>query len=267
MVFHMGKVASTAICLSLGRVLYPHRHCQYLGRESCDFFAALNRMRPTLEFAQTIAQYNLMAACIQDPIQRRGMKVLSLSREPVSNLLSHFFHAFDFCFRPHIAEQYGNAETDAVVDYLQRQCAAFAGRHDMGLTDAVRSGLSYEDMLFHFMARNPLHWFDEEMKPAFGIDVYDTPIRDGILSDQNVLVIRYEDIPAKGEDLIRRYASCPEFQLQTANTGDERTSAELYRDVRSRLSLPEPYLNLAYTSKYARHFYSAAEIGSFRSRW
>ena len=57
------------------------------------------------------------------------------------------------------------------------------------------------------------------------------------------------------------------FALVESNTADDKSYADLYAAFRRELTLPEPYLDRVYGSRFARHFYTPDELAAFRRKW
>ncbi|MCG6535560.1 MAG: hypothetical protein L7F78_12915 [Syntrophales bacterium LBB04] len=56
------------------------------------------------------------------------------------------------------------------------------------------------------------------------------------------------------------------FQLKNGNTSDEKPYRELYNQFKS-FPLPVEFVEAAYSTRLARHFYTELEIQGFRRRW
>jgi hypothetical protein len=129
--------------------------------------------------------------------------------------------------------------------------------------------------LFFYIMRNPVRFFDEEIKEFVGVDVYDEPFpkEDKFRSEQrfhyfdNVLVFRFEEMSIIAEKLIADYLQIQRFEMLKSNVGEEKEGGALYREVKNTIRFPAEFLDYVYSSKYANHFYSSSEIARFRSKW
>jgi hypothetical protein len=57
------------------------------------------------------------------------------------------------------------------------------------------------------------------------------------------------------------------FSLESANVAEDKVLAQLYREFKQAIVIPDAYFEKMYSSRLARHFYSAEEIDEFRDRW
>jgi hypothetical protein len=119
-------------------------------------------------------------------------------------------------------------------------------------------------------------WFDSELKTTFDIDVYDHPFRHekGYTIIRNaradVLVLRVEDLSRCFEASVREFlglGQSVEIPMLRMNTASERRVLNAYRYASEKLRLGRTTCEQVYSSRYARHFYSDAEIGGFVARW
>ena len=135
-----------------------------------------------------------------------------------------------------------------------------------------------EEMTEAFLDRfhehdGPLTWYADEFRTAVGVDVFAAPPpragRPSILETggARVLVMRLEDLDATGGAAIGEFLGLGPLALVTSNRSDGKFYGPAYRHYVDSLALPTEYLDRMYASRFARHFYSAAEIERFRSRW
>jgi len=133
---------------------------------------------------------------------------------------------------------------------------------------AARAGLLAEGWL-----DRPARWFDREVAPILGFDVYSvgSDSGSGVLTaaDANVrlLVVRLEDAPTLPAVLGQFLDLAVPVPLPARNTASDRTYADAYRAFTENPGIPLTALDAAYDSRYARRFYSDAEIAAFRDRW
>jgi hypothetical protein len=171
------------------------------------------------------------------------VRAITLVREPVANNISMFFQIID---------QYlgmDRERSDCAIDEL--------------IDVFIRS----------YMHSRPLTWLDAEIKPHFGIDVYQTafPIDRGytVLSRGRIrlLVLRCELDDQAKEKAIADFLGLEHFEIVRSNVASDKHYASQYAEFKQRIRLPPALLDQMYESKYARHFYSAAEREQFRARW
>ncbi|HTL15853.1 MAG TPA: putative capsular polysaccharide synthesis family protein [Patescibacteria group bacterium] len=116
------------------------------------------------------------------------------------------------------------------------------------------------------------NWFDFELKPLTGIDVYNTPFRfeNGCAIYENsrarVLLYRFEDIQnLKG--MIAGFLGCCPQSIVAKNLSQAKCYSARYEHARQHLRLPHEFVLRRYMSKLACHFYSPHELAEFVRRW
>lgn len=251
LVYQMGRVGSTSIIYSL-RNLYsslsidsPIYHLHYLNnfeeieqRAKKDLIDTANFMR----FLELSKNYRQLIA--NDNGQHYF--IISLVRDIIARNVSTFFYAL----------------SGFIPDWEVR---------------LKNNALSIDDLHEIYLSKNSYtitaeKWFDEQVSPVFGIDVYETPFPTNtgykIFSSEKVdlLVMRMENLSNCAVPAIYEFLGLNGFDLQRINTGDERPAGELYRLFKSK-PLPLEYVTYMYSSKLARHFYSEAELEMFTQKW
>lgn len=119
----------------------------------------------------------------------------------------------------------------------------------------------------------PDTWFDMETRPLYGVDVYAQPFdreRGYAIyrSDfADVLLLKLEKLNECAADALREFMGLNDFKLVESNTAEDKSYADLYKAFRRELALPEAYLDRMYGSRFARHFYTDAELAALRHKW
>ena len=127
------------------------------------------------------------------------------------------------------------------------------------------------------------HWFDEEMKGVFGIDVFATPFprergwqlyRAGRV---RLLLLRLENLAGAFDPAVRewladspwhgRLEAAERLELRSANEADTKNYALIYREFRQQLALDPALIAQEYATRTATHFYSPEELRGFASKW
>ena len=67
--------------------------------------------------------------------------------------------------------------------------------------------------------------------------------------------------------VIADFMGLEQVELKRQNVGGEQDYAETYQRFKRSLTLPKAHLDELLTSKYARHFYTDAEIARVYERW
>lgn len=118
-----------------------------------------------------------------------------------------------------------------------------------------------------------VNWFERELEPSLGIDVYEHPfdVARGFSIIETpavrMLVLRQESL-AVAPHALGLFLGLPKpVEIPRENVASDKTYSELYEAALQSLRLPPPALDLAYDSRFARHFYSGDEIEAMRRRW
>ena len=174
-------------------------------------------------------------------------KVISLVRDPVARNVGTFFHNLD----------------EFIPDWRTRHAE---GR------------LSLEDLQNKFLEIKSIHsspdwWFDAQLNPVFGIDVFASPFpaASGYKIYWNkphtpLLVIRLEDLDRCAGEAMSEFLNLDNFEVIRANVGEEKEYANLYKAFKE-LPLPAEYVEKMLSTRYARHFYTDEELQRFSNRW
>lgn len=247
-VYQPGKVGSQSVYQSLSGLRLPHpvHHAHFLTG-----FDDLERMMRTA-LADPVRSLGKLALDreVQRALQERPnapWNVVTLVRDPVARNISTFFQTLD-AFYPEVQVQYS------------------AGTHSMEVLHRRFLDIGFNKV-------SPDQWFEEQLRPVTGIDVFAVPFpwRQGYVVIRQgrvrLLLIRLESLEACAAQAFWEAFGIPRFRVPRYNTAEERWHRDLYRRFIDTLVLPEPFLRLMYDSRTARHFYSPQEIASFQSRW
>ena len=175
--------------------------------------------------------------------RRRPAKVITLVRDPIANNISMFFQVF---------RQYADG---------QREMASYSPNELVQL------------FLDRYMHSRPLIWFDTELRPMLGIDVYEHPfpteqgytvLKQGHLE---LLVLRCDESDTVKERAIGEFIGIRDFHMVRSNVTARKASAATYAKFQQEIRLPDAYIDRMVGSKYATHFYREGELAEFRRRW
>lgn len=172
-----------------------------------------------------------------------SVKVISPVREPISRNVSSFFQNFKR-ITGRSPESCGWTIEQLIAALLQGESGAFTAR-----------------------------WFDDQMKPAFGIDVFSEsfPVEAGWKvyrrAKVQLLVYRTDLKRTKQLEIVSNFLSCPILEWTLANVSSRKPYRETYRVFRDQVRLPDSYLEEQLSSKFAMHFWSAQERLQIRERW
>jgi hypothetical protein len=257
-VYQMGKVGSSSVAHGLQAALGPaepvfhvHTLCPRRIRfNEVEYFGTAGPrtwFRPAPRRISHLLEAHFLRAEYRRNFPGKRWQVVTLVRDPVARNVSAFF-------------QIG----DLLLPEFSKKLAAGEWR-SAALTRSFLNDFSTHDV--------PLTWMDAELGSVLGVDVYDRPfaadkgyriIRGSVV---DLLILKIERLSEVGEEAIGTFLGRDDVRLLPVNLASDKEYANAYRDFRSRLVLPEDYLNAMYESRFARHFYSQAEIDGFRRRW
>jgi hypothetical protein len=180
----------------------------------------------------------------------RDLKLTTIVREPIAINISSFFYNFG----PRNPEVDINDVSDAQI------------------VDRLVAGESFSSRSYH------LDWFDIEVAPMTGIDVYK---HKAVPADQqgtiykadlgqrhtDLLAIRLEDIALHGAAAVSRFYAKNITHIPRENAGDEQAYADRYAAFKQSLQLPVDWVNWQLNSRYARFFYTTEERADIAKKW
>jgi hypothetical protein len=131
----------------------------------------------------------------------------------------------------------------------------------------------YQDILLRPRAMNlAQQWFDWELKPFTGIDVYSAPFprETGYAIYENrfarALVYRYEAL-GKLPAMLHEFLGCEVPAVLNRNIGSSKAYSQSYQETKEHLRLPSGFVASQCNSKMMQHFYSAEERRAFQELW
>lgn len=252
-VYQMGRVGSTSVKYSLEEYYKSHFleipvfHGHFLNEFETLEKRAKKDLESTTNFMKDLVNVELAFSKVLYKIKKNDkVKIISLVRDPIARNVSTFFYALDE-FIPNWEER--RNKENLSVDVLQQ---IFLNKQNYALT--------------------AFHWFEEQMEPVFGIDVYASPfpMEKGykVYSSPkaDLLLLRLESLDDCAQEAFDEFLGIPDFKLSKVNTGESRKAGELYRLFKEK-PLPREYVEWSYSFKLALHFYTKEEIELFIKRW
>lgn len=115
-------------------------------------------------------------------------------------------------------------------------------------------------------------WFDLELKPILGIDVYQRPFPQqqgyGIYESPygRALVYRFEALNRLPE-MLTEFLGVPVRTALNRNLGSAKDYAAAYERAKQTLKLPREFVQAQCHCRMMRHFYSQAERQRFQEHW
>jgi hypothetical protein len=116
------------------------------------------------------------------------------------------------------------------------------------------------------------NWFDLEIKPILGIDVFAQPFphAKGYAIYENrfarLLVYRYEGLHLLPV-MLREFLQCNVPAVINRNIGNAKSYGPAYEEMKKQLRMPVDFVAAQCNSKMMRHFYSDTERRRILERW
>lgn len=247
-IYQMGKVGSSSIkeslkALGMGVAIY---HVHHLDRDPLKRSEGTNVTKNKPVPPEPVWATRYIGKLIREYGGNHKWKIVTLVRDPVARNISAFFQTIHLSF----------SEFDQQV-----------------IEGTLNVDRLIETFLNSYNHDYPITWFDQEMKPVFGIDVYNSEFPKTIGykiykgDHAEVLLIRAEDMDKCSPAAFREFLNIEKFGMITVNVGSQKQYSQIYRQFIDRINLPESYFDRMYSSKYAKHFYSHTEIEHFRRTW
>lgn len=272
----MGKVASQTLEATLAGALPDHTVCRlhWMAEETLRGLEAWCADPALPEgFRESVKNQIEEGRAVRKSVvkKRRGSsrprkKIVSLTREPMEHIVSGYFQNIRTIIEgAEDPEVFRRIRTDVLIRHFQDYIANRYGNRS-GVTSSRDSLL---DHIFHAAT----DWFDVELKAVFGIDVYRTPFdtdkgyqRYGD-DAADVIVIRYENLGPCLRPAMKEFLGIDVQIRKNLNIGQEKEYDGLYEDFTGRIKIDGDFLRSLYSEKYARHFYTGAEIEAAIRRW
>lgn len=241
-VFQMAKVGSSAIAAALEDAGRPVFHVH---RMNAPHLQALRETRAGLGWrVPPVPRHDRLGIRLNERVIATGRraKIITLVRDPIARNYSSYFEHLD-----HI---WNTPQAHTVIQL-----------------DALASGF-----LTRFPHDEPLTWFDDEMRPVTGIDVYDHAFPASgeltIRTDRlDLLVLKSELEDAAKANSVARFLGLDALVLRTVNATVQKPKGAVYRRFLERVSPGEAYVDRMLDSRYTRHFYTPAERERLRAAY
>lgn len=246
-VYQMGKVGSSSVYETLRNLDLdvPVHHAHVLNRFDV-YEAGIRETRADPDNdLDVIARGRALRRSVESG-RWRSWSLVSLVRAPIPRAVSDFFENV-FAYVPDFFERFKRGEITPAE-----------------LSETFRT--RYHDF-------SPFHWFDDQVRDVFGIDVYATPFPHarGYAIYQNerarLLLLRLEDLNRCAQRALGDFFGLGELPLAIKNSGETKRYGALYRQFIDELRLTDTYVEKMHASVYARHFYTSEELSASIARW
>lgn len=292
-----GVMITAPASASQGPWSSPRRAARELARRTARHSYALTKWRllrrmerrpgvPVVVFCMSKTASSAVVRAVREAVSQPVFKIHLLVPEHLERVEAHYrrtdpgarprhvFHA------AHLVRHLPTPEDPWLVITIVREPVMRAasdffqsGRRLGRLADEIATTARFERFAATQGVPRTLDWFDRELAPSLGIDVYDhafdPSIGYGLIESPSVrmLLLRQESLDVAPAAIGQFLGLSHDVALDRENVGAGKEYSDLYASVLRRARLPESTLDLAYDSRFARHFYSDAEREEFRRRW
>ncbi|WP_137132740.1 glycosyltransferase [Rhizobium sp. FY34] len=204
---------------------------------------------------KSVSNYELSKR--MDLADRRGEVVTFVSgvRDPIARSLSVAMQLYHELFEE--PSDWDNSP-ELIAKRISQQIV------DLWQTETV--GYDPKRLLAEATVRFHLTWFQQELATPFGFDVFGTEFDKDrgytIYTNGNkrLLLFRYESGPAAVERGLSELFQNHNFHLSHANSGDEKHTGSIYRELRKCFKMPRATLETIYANPSVTQFYTDEEI-------
>lgn len=243
LVYQPGKVGSRSIYETLKEMGYNayhvHNLCNLDGMEQY-----VRETYPNPEYSlKEIGRGRTIRALIDNSSDNTVWNVITMVRDPIARHVSAVFELLPQVLSDFDTNVLGE---QATIEKIQQLA--------MSLPEGMMS------------------WYEEQLQPVFGIDIYVTPFphNKGYQIYKNkktrLLLIRLEDLNTIAASAFQEFLDIPDIQLQRKNTGEDKKYGDMYAEFR-KLKFPIEYINQFYNNRFSQHFYDKIKIEGFRKKW
>jgi hypothetical protein len=251
-IYQMGKVgsmtvySSVLVALRKNKLRVPVHHAHNLNNLDIverDVLSHTERPNPAATLGNIKEGKKLLKKIVKNPGQRWNL--ISLVRDPVAQNVGAFFHNMHEFF-PNWRKDFDNG----ILTIANLQ----------------------EYFIKKYSHKASTVWFEQQMEPVWGINVYATPfprevgykIYHGPKAD--LLLIRLEDLDRIGTKALKKFLGIHGIKIIKKNVADEKDYRDIYMEFKKR-PFPISFIDDMYNSKFMVHFYSRDECNVFRRYW
>ena len=204
-------------------------------------------------------------ACKHIIIPHKRVKIISLIRNPIENMMSVFAR-----------DQLSSSTDRDNSDNNNMDC------------------LSAEDICQHFITEyfqseryvHQLEWFDCEFKSVLGINIFDYPFdkKRGYVHFQegsyDVLIVRTEMDDVKKAYLVSEFLGLSDFNMLCATSvpnatsgmdpgmpGEKASYSDQYKVLKHHVFIPKKYLDIILESRFSQHFFPKEILNKTKERF
>ena len=286
LVYQMGKVGSSSIhdCLfNSGKKSFHICHLSELTSRQLKF-AIRDDYCPSLFSEKTMSaiasnEFLRFRVALTARSSPKRIKIITLTRDPIAQLISTYFEGFEVLFKHYVLSTYGSVTAKTIIDHLNNLIRIYLEHFTTSENDADdfnRLGETYRQTdirWFLHCCRWPLIWFDRELKDVLNIDVFSQNLERDFSSlnfsqdEIDVLLLKFECLPQTCETALRTFSGDDTLLLPKKNVSRKKSYGSLFQEVLSSIQIPEEFADIQYRHKYSTTFYTPDELEGFKQRW
>ena len=252
LVYQMGKVGSLAVTKMIrdSDFEFPVYMVHWLHPNNIAKECYADLTQEYLSHEKVVSRY--LGNKIQDLLDKRKIKIISIVREPVSRNLSYFFYSIEQYF-PDFYRRYQAEEIimQDLIDEFWRQQKLVGYSH--------------------------IDWFENELKAVFGFDIFKKSFsKDECYTiytaqdqgnDLEILILRLEGLDNHIVQALSAFLGVANVTVNHRNSAQDRDYYDIYQQFKKQIKFPVEYLDGLYDHPYMKLFYSDDEIAKFQEKW
>jgi hypothetical protein len=248
-IFQMGKIGSKTVQKTLFEtgefwLIHSHGLSDRFLRSKMQAYKNSDDQEPENALLWTIKLREKIQTFLQEQLL-----IISLTRDPVATIISAFLQNM----------------------YWQNQKLLNAdGRPNVQQSiETIKKYISELDVEQDYF----LNWFDNELKEVFKFDVYKYPFNHNqgfsiyVQDNISILIVRLENFSSSLINALNEFLNISLSDIYNDNLSSDKEYHTEYCEIKNNIKLDENILDLIYSTKYVKHFYTEDEIKIFRSKW
>ena len=292
LVYQMGKVASSTVYSSLIKRGFNTFHFHHLNdKTSSQLEYIMKHSYAPKNYIEEILRGNLRSKFFQnrfflnDKEHLNKIKIISITREPISYLISAFFQNYSSLYyyyynKTNSIDKYSVKNLKSLkkyfLNYIDKYLEIYSNSNSIDDDNYQELWENIKDTdLKHFLllCRWPLIWFDREMNNIFDFDIFNFEFdKNSGFNVYNIngvskLVFKIEKFKDIAKKQIGNFVNDNEFEIINDNISTEKEYKKLYKEFCSSIILPKEFIEYQYSSKYAKFFYTNKELNNFSKKW
>ena len=292
LVYQMGKVASSTVYMSLikrGFNTFHFHHLTDITSSQLEYIIqdgyAPNNYVEEIYRGNLRSKFFLNRLFLNNKEHLSKIKIISITREPISYLISAFFQNYptfysNYYDKSSLNDIYNVKNLKSLenyfLNYINKYIEIYYGNNSINDNnyDKLWKNIKNPDLRhFFLLCRWPIIWFNREMENIFNFDIFSFGFDKKLgyktynINGISILVIKLERFKDISKRQIAKFINDENFEIINDNLGIEKKYKDLYNEFLSSIVLPKEFIELQYSSKYAKYFYTKEELDDFANKW